>query len=168
MNDAAAAATPPAAPAAPAPPAAPMSPSEAASKLATLRSDNAWGDAVLRGSPAELAELRSLSRLVAQGNDLDVLILNAQDAPDLNIGGQLSPKKIAGEIPSLRESGLSDDVIKELLSDRVPTPQEIDAVSRFQKMRHGDQAWVTKYLAGDHEAVRESKLMSMVLMMRPT
>ena len=163
MTDATAAVTP-AVPEQAAPPAAPMSPSEAASKLAVLRTDNAWGNRVLEGNPDAVKEMHDLSRLVAQGNDLDVLILNAQDAPDLNIGGQLSPKKIAGEIPALRAAGISDGAILELLENRIPTPAEIDAVSRFQKMRHGDQAWVTKYLAGDHEAVRESRLMSMVLM----
>jgi hypothetical protein len=170
MTEVAAAVTVPAAPPAtsPAAPSTPLTPAEAASKLATLRTDNAWGDRVLKGEPGALKELRDLSQIISTGSDLDVLILNAQDAPDLNIDGQLSPKKIAGEIPALRAAGISDPTIRELLEGRVPTPQEIDAVSRFQKMRHGDQAWVTKYLAGDHEAVRESKLMSMVLMMRPT
>jgi hypothetical protein len=152
----------------PAAPSTPLTPSEAASKLATLRSNAEWGEKVLKSDPGALKELRDLSKQVAEGGDLDALIVAAADQPDTNVNGELSLKKVAGEIPSLRESGLSDDVIKELLSDRVPTPQEIDAVSRFQKMRHGDQAWVTKYLAGDFDARREGMLMSMVLMMRPT
>jgi hypothetical protein len=102
--------------------------------------------------------------LVAQGNDLDVLILNAQDAPDLNVGGQLSLKKVAGEIPALRAAGISDPVIKELLEGRLPTEQEVDAVTRFKNLRHGDAEWVKKYLSGDHDAIRESMLISMVLM----
>jgi hypothetical protein len=166
MTEVAAAVTVPAAPPAtsPAAPSTPLTPAEAASKLATLRTDNAWGDRVLKGEPGALKELRDLSQIISTGSDLDVLILNAQDAPDLNIDGQLSPKKIAGEIPSLRESGLSDDVIKELLSGRESTPQEVDAVKRFKAMRHGSKEWVDRYLKGDHDAVRESRLMSMVLL----
>jgi hypothetical protein len=162
MNDVIAAATPPAAP--PAAPAAPLSPTEAANKLVELRSNAEWGDRVLRNDPSATAELRSLAKLVSEGNDLDAMIVAAQDAPDSSIGGQLSLKKVAGEIGSLRESGLSDDVIRELLSDRVPTPQEVDAVKRFQKFRHGDEAWVKKYLAGSYEESREAKLMAAVLM----
>jgi hypothetical protein len=158
----------PAVPAAtPAAPATPLSPAEAASKLATLRTDNAWGDRVLKGEPGALKELRDLSQIISTGSDLDALILAAHDAPDTNVNGEFSLRKVAGEIPSLRESGLSDDVIKELLSGRESTPQEVDAVKRFKAMRHGNSDWVKKYLAGDHEAVRESRLMSMVLLAAP-
>jgi hypothetical protein len=167
MTDAPAA-TPSAAPAAPAPPAAPMSPSEAASRLSMLRNDSAWGAKILQSDPSALAEMHTLARLVSEGNDLDAMIVAAQDTPDTSANGELSLRKIGAEIPALRAAGLSDPVIRELLSDRIPTPAEIDAVSRFQKMRHGDQAWVTKYLAGDFDARREGMLMSMVLMMRPT
>jgi hypothetical protein len=169
MTDAIAVASPPAAPPAtpPAAPATPLTPAEAASKLATLRTDNAWGDRVLKGDPGALKELRDLSQIISTGSDLDVLILTAQDAPDLNIEGKLSPKKVAGEIPALRESGLSDDVIKELLSGRESTPQEVDAVKRFKALRHGSPEWVDRFLKGDHDAVRESRLMSIVLMQAP-
>jgi hypothetical protein len=159
-----AAATPPAAPPA-SPPAAPAtsSPAEAASKLAALRSDASWGEKVLKSDPAAVAEMRSLAKLVSEGNDLDAMIVAAQDTADTSVGGQLSAKKVAGEITSLREH-LSDGVITELLAGRESTPQEVDAVKRFKAMRHGSAEWVKKFLAGDHEAVRESRLISIVLM----
>jgi hypothetical protein len=166
MTEAAPAATPPAAPPAtpPAPPATPLSPAAAASKLAELRGNAEWGEKVLKSDPGALKELRDLSKQVAEGGDLDAMIVAAAGQPDTNVNGELSLRKVAGEIPSLRESGLSDDVIKELLSGRESTPQEVDAVKRFKAMRHGNSDWVKKYLAGDHEAVRESRLMSMVLL----
>jgi hypothetical protein len=160
------AATPPAAPPATslAAPATPLSPAEAASKLAELRGNAEWGDRVLKSDPGALAEMRSLAKQVAEGGDLDAMIVAAADQPDTNVNGELSLRKVAGEIPSLRESGLSDDVIKELLSGRESTPQEVDAVKRFKAMRHGSKEWVDRYLKGDHDAVRESRLMSMVLL----
>jgi hypothetical protein len=154
---------------APAPAATPTvpttaSPADAAARLASLRSDSAWGAKLIANDAATVKEFNDLAKQACAGNDLDLMILSAPDLPDINIDGQLSPKKVAGEIGSLRESGLSDDVIRELLSDRVPTPQEIDATKRFKAMRHGDEAWVKKFLAGDYEAGREAKLMSMILM----
>jgi hypothetical protein len=157
---AAAPATPPAAPA------TPLSPAEAASKLASLRSNAEWGEKVLKSDPAALAEMRSLAKQVAEGGDLDALIVAAADQPDTSSGGELSLKKVAGEIPSLREH-LTDENIKELLSGRVSTPEEVAFVKKFQAARHGNSDWVKKYLAGDHEAVRESRLMSMVLLAAP-
>jgi hypothetical protein len=156
----------PAVPGQAAPPAAPMSPSEAASKLAELRGNAEWGDRVLKSDPAALAEMRSLAKQVAEGGDLDAMIVAAADQPDTSSGGELSLKKIAGEIPSLREH-LTDENIKELLSGRVSTPEEVAFVKKFQAARHGNSDWVKKYLAGDHEAVRESRLMSMVLLAAP-
>lgn len=167
MNDVTAAVTPAAA-APPAAPATPLTPSEAASKLVALRDDPAWGERVIKNDPSAVAEMHTLAKLVSEGNDLDALVIAAQDAPDTSANGELSLRKVGGEIPALRAAGISDGAILELLGNRIPTPAEIDAVSRFQKMRHGDQAWVTKYLAGDFDARREGMLMSMVLMMRPT
>ena len=169
MTEVAAAVTVPAAPPAtsPAAPSTPLTPAEAASKLATLRTDNAWGDRVLKGEPGALKELRDLSQIISTGSDLDALILAAHDQPDSSIGGQLSLKKVAGEIPSLRSDGLTDETIKELLAGRESTPQEVDAVRRFKTARHSSKEWVDRYLAGEHEAVRESRLMSIVLMQAP-
>jgi hypothetical protein len=164
MTDAIAAASPPAAPAAPAPP---TTPGEAASRLATLRADKAWGEKLLGKDAATLTEFHTLSKLVASGSDIDRVMSGEPGLPDLGIDGKLSLAKVAGEIPSLRESGLSDDVIKELLSGRESTPQELDAVKRFKAMRHSSKDWVDRYLKGDHEAVRESRLMSIVLMQAP-
>jgi hypothetical protein len=169
MTEAAPAVPVPAAPPAtpPAPPAAPLSPAEAASKLATLRSNAEWGERVLKSDPAALAEMRSLAKQVAEGGDLDAMIAAAQDAPDTSVGGELSLRKVAGEIPSLRTDGLTDETIQELLRGRESTPQELDAVKRFKAMRYSSKEWVDRYLAGEHEAVRESRLMSIVLMQAP-
>jgi hypothetical protein len=158
-------AAPPATP--PVAPATPLTPSEAASRLSMLRNDNAWGDLILKSDPTALAELRGLSRIISTGNDLDAMIAAAHDQSDINVDGQLSAKKVAGEIGSLREH-LSDDVIRELLSGRESTPQELAAVRKFQAMRHSQKEWVDRFLSGEHEAVREQKLCSIVLMQAPS
>jgi hypothetical protein len=163
MTDVAAAPTAPVAATPPAAPATPRSPAEAATKLAALRSSAEWGEKVLKSDPAALAEMRSLAKQIAEGGDLDAMVAAAQDAPDTSVGGALSARKVAGEIASLREH-LSDGVITELLAGRESTPQEVDAVRRFKALRHGDSEWIKKYLAGDHNAVRESRLISIVLM----
>jgi hypothetical protein len=171
MSDATATATPsaaPAAPAAPAPPAAPATSRQAAARLAELRETPEWGAKVLAQDPSALSEFHALSKLVAQSNPIDIVMSGeAAGLPDTGYNGQPSLAAAAREVPALRESGLSDDVIKELLSGRESTPQELDAVKRFKAMRHSSKDWVDRYLKGDHEAVRESRLMSMVLMQAP-
>jgi hypothetical protein len=157
-------ATPPAAPAAPAPPAAPSTPQEAASKLASLRADSAWGDRVLKSEPGALKEFHELSRLASQADAVDLVMSGeAEKLPNLGLNGQPSLAATAREIPALREAGLSDGVIRELLSGRESTAEELSAVRKFQTMRHSDKSWVDRYLKGDFDAVREARLIAAVL-----
>jgi hypothetical protein len=164
MSDATAAVTPTVAPAAPAPP---STPAEAATRLAGLREDKSWADKLLGGKDAAtLAEFRSLSKLIAQGDPIDRAMSGETNLPDVGIDGQLSLAKVASAVPDLREY-LSDGVIKELLSGRQSTPEELAAVKRFQAMRHADPNWVKAYLSGQFEQVRESRLISAVLLAAP-
>jgi hypothetical protein len=152
-------------PAAPAPPA---TPSEAASRLAVLREDKSWGEKLISGTDAPtLAEFRSLTKLIASGDDIDLAMSGDPNLPDSGGDGKLSLAKVAGAIPDLRDSGLSDGVIRELLSGRQSTPEELTAVKRLQTMRHSDPNWVKAYLSGQFEQVRESRLMSAVLLAAP-
>jgi hypothetical protein len=161
-----AAATPPAAPAA-SPPAGP-SPQEAASKLATLRADPAWGERVLQSEPTALAESHALSRLASQADAVDLVMSGeAEKLPNLGLNGQPSLAATAREIPALREAGLSDGVIRELLEGRESTAEELSAVRKFQTMRHSDKSWVDRLLKGEYEAAREQRLCSIVLMQAP-
>jgi hypothetical protein len=153
-------------PAAPAPPA---TPSEAASRLAGLKEDQSWGAKVLAQDPGALSEFHTLSKLAAQADPID-LIMSGQAAnlPNMSLDGKPSLATTAREIPALREAGISDGAIRELLEGRVPSAEEIDAVGRFRNLRHSSKEWVDRYLKGDAEARRESMLMSMVLMMAPS
>jgi hypothetical protein len=134
-------------------------PSEAAAKLATLTSDGAWAARLLSADPAALAEFNSLSRQAASA-DADVAMAAGLDPGSTEAG------RIAADLPALREH-LSDGVIKELLAGRESTPAEVDAARRFQNMRHSDETWVARLLKGEHEAVRESRLCSIILMQAP-
>jgi hypothetical protein len=165
MNDIAAAATPPVAPAAPTAPATTTTPtvptpSEAAAKLSALTADGAWTAKLLSADPATVKEFNGLSRQAVSA-DADLAMAAGVDP------GSTEAARIAADLPALRESGLSDGVIKELLAGRESTPAEVDAARRFQNMRHSDESWVARLLKGEHEAVRESRLMSIILMMAP-
>jgi hypothetical protein len=167
MTDAAATAAAATPPTTPAPPSPPSTPAEAATRLAGLREDKSWTDKLLGGKDAAtLAEFRSLSKLIAQGDPIDRAMSGETNLPDIGIDGQLSLAKVASAIPDLREH-LSDGVIKELLSGRESTAAEIAAVKKFQSMRHSDKGWVDRYLKGEFEAVRESRLISAVLLAAP-
>jgi hypothetical protein len=149
------------------PPAPPSTPVEAASKLAELRADKGWGEKLLASDKDTLAEFRSLSKLAAQASDVDRVMAGEKNLPDINIEGRLSLAKVAGEIPALKEAGISEGAIREMLEGRPSTPEEIDFATRFKAMRHSDEGWIKRYLSGQHEAVREARLISMILLAAP-
>jgi hypothetical protein len=82
----------------------------------------------------------------------------------VNPGGLVpSAHAVAAEIPALREIGLSDAVIEELLRDNhTATPEEIALVQRARAVCHSNPEWVRRYLAGDAECRRIATLMAIV------
>jgi hypothetical protein len=159
----AAATTTPATPAPPAAPAGPATSQQAAARLAELRETPEWGARILAQDPTAISEFHALSKLVAQSDPIDIIMSGeAAGLPNSSRDGQPSLAATAREIPALREAGISDGAIRELLEGRVPSAEEIDAVGRFRNLRHSSKEWVDRYLKGDAEARRESMLMSMV------
>jgi hypothetical protein len=167
MTDVAAAPIAPVTATPPAAPEIPGTPAEAAARLATLRADRGWGERLLASDKQTVDEFHALAKKANEASDIDRVLAGEPGLPDVNVDGKLSLVKISGEIPALLESGLSQGVIRELLEGRVPSTEELTAVKRFQAMRHSDPNWVKAYLSGQFEQVRESRLMSAVLLAAP-
>jgi hypothetical protein len=147
----------------PVPELAPDTPAAAASRLAALRADRAWSDKLLRGDAPQVAEFHRLSEMVAKGDEITHVMAGSPGLSNLSVGGVPSPAATAREIQPLRDVGLSDAVIEELLRGHVATPEEVRAVSRLRAARHSDPQWVKAYLSGSAEHRREATLMAIVL-----
>jgi hypothetical protein len=147
----------------PVPELAPDTPAAAASKLAALRADRGWSDRLLRGDLAATSEFHALSALVSKGDDVDHIMAGTPGLSTLSVDGVPSPAATAREIQPLRDAGLSDAVIEELLRGHVATPEEVRAVKRLKAARHSDPQWVKAYLSGSAEHRREATLMAIVL-----
>jgi hypothetical protein len=145
------------------PPPEPGTPAEAASMLAALRADRAWTDKLLRGDAPQVAEFHRLSAQIAKGDEITHVMANSPGLSNLSVDGVPSPAATAREIQPLREIGLRDEVIEELLRGHVATPEEVRAVSRLRAARHSDPQWVKAYLSGSAEHRREATLMAIVL-----
>jgi hypothetical protein len=167
MTDATAAATPPAAPAAPAPPAA-LTQQQAAARLAELRETPEWGAKVLAQDAGALSEFHALSKLVSQSDPIDIIMSGeAAGLPNTGFNGQPSLSATAKEIPALRSGGMHDDIIRELLEGKVSTPELLEAANALKATCHSNPEWVKRYLAGNYEAIRESRAISKALALAP-
>jgi hypothetical protein len=149
------------------PPPPPGTPEAAASRLAELQGDLAWRSRLLQGAPRETEEFHSLNARIAEGDPVDAALAMGGDPAHVlsntSVDGVPSPHMTAMEIPALREIGLSDGIIAELLRGHTCSPAEIAAVRRLKAARHSDPEWVRAFLKGSSEHRREHTLMSIVL-----
>ena len=79
------------------------------------------------------------------------------------LGGKIPARALASEVNALRQAGVSDGAIKQLLDGYPMSAQEVEMVRRFKSMRLGDSEWVGRYLKGGWAETREMRLISMVL-----
>jgi BMFP domain-containing protein YqiC len=149
----------------PPPSATPSAPSEARLRLATLGRD--FLNRLEQGDVKTREEFDALTTMAADDKDPVAALIAGQPAPnEVKVAGATTSREMAVAIAQLREEGISDGQLHQLLTDKPCTPEEIAAVGRLQASLHGTAEWVAKLLAGDAEARREQLLMSMVLLQR--
>jgi hypothetical protein len=151
----------PVVPPAPSPP--PATPAEASARLSTLTADKDWAGKLLAGHGETTKEFHQLSELVAKGDNVDAAMAGV--VPSLASGvipdsGLLLMANVAAD---LRERGVSDGAIRELLSGQKAPPEAIAAVRAWKAEHMGDAEWTAKYLKGDALAVKQMTLAQIVL-----
>ncbi|HEU5018145.1 MAG TPA: hypothetical protein VFT69_09245 [Pseudolabrys sp.] len=147
---------------------APATPEEAAARLAELQQDPAWVDKLLAGSDPKVAsQFQTLTEMQASkpAGRFESAMAGSEGRPFEMTDEEhpLTTRQLGGGIKGLREAGLNDDTIRELFSGRKAGKDEYRAVENFMNKLKGDQDWVRRLLAGDHEAKRQLTLGSIVL-----
>jgi hypothetical protein len=142
---------------------------QAKAHLETLSNDPAWRAAFLRGSPAARNEFATLTARAAAGDPATEALAGDLPPPGTMeitgsaVGGKIPARALASEVNALRQAGISDGAIQQLLDGYAMSPYEVEAVSRLKSMRLGDPAFVARYLAGSWAEVREMRLIAAVL-----
>jgi hypothetical protein len=141
-------------------------PAEAGARLETLLADRSFADRLLKGDGPAVTEFRSLMerKSEASGDHLTDVIQGTAKAPDfqLTVDGELNTRAIMDGAAALREFGVSDGAIRELLENKPVTRAEWDALQHFRRSKLGDQEWSKKLLAGDYQARKELALMGII------
>jgi hypothetical protein len=149
------------------PSASPATPAEAQARLDALTRNKDWGEKYLSGNIEARREFASLTEMAAQAEYRLDNVLAGKVEPELmeltSSEHPLSTRNLSSAVESLREFGLSDDVIRQAVTGRPVSAEERRAVEQFRAMRLSNGDWAKKLLAGDHDARRELTLMSIVL-----
>ncbi|MGH7489406.1 MAG: hypothetical protein ACREMY_27970 [bacterium] len=150
----------------PPPPIAPATAADARARLDVLAKNKGWADRLFANDIEARREFAELSTLAAGADDVaDTLAGTIPEQPifETTVNGALPSRTVAEVVASMREAGLADASIEQALRGGKVTSAEVAAAKAFQNMRHGDAAWVNKFLAGDYSARREHMLLSVIL-----
>jgi hypothetical protein len=79
------------------------------------------------------------------------------------VGGRIPTRALAVEIDALKAAGISAGAVGQLLNNHEMTKEEIEMATRYKAMRVGDAEFTARYLKGDWSAVREMRLLAMIL-----
>jgi hypothetical protein len=143
-----------------------MSPADADAKLTELQSSKAWCDAFLKNSGAEVKTFKALVEKRGPDFRLDQIAAgNTVPLPDIDVhtGDQLTLHNQVRAADSLRAQGVEPAVIKQLLKGEPVSQAEFDAAAKAKADLLGNKEFVTKWLSGDREAVRQMTLLSIIL-----
>ena len=141
----------------------PHSSAEAQLKLNELAHDKQFADQVMSGNITARETLDRLTEMVASGSPADLALAGVMPENHVNANPGASLQDMIAAIPSMREAGISEDAIRQVLEDRPVTRAEYAMTEQLQRERMNDPEWRNRLLAGDHQAKREFTLMSIVL-----
>jgi hypothetical protein len=147
-----------------APPAPPTTPAEAATRLGQLKADAGWRDKFLAGNGPQVAEFGALTELAAKGADgdnIDMAMAGVLLDGPLQPSGHMMNISVAA---SLREVGIRDEIIKDVLAGtHKVSKEEYAATERWKAEKMRDHEWVKRYLAGDGEPRQKMTLANIIL-----
>jgi hypothetical protein len=134
---------------------------EARTRLDALKANPDWSTKFLSGDVTARDEYDSLNKLIATADPVDLAMSGT--VPDGHVdSGRIPLRDQAAAVVSLRDIGISEDAIRQVLSDQNVDPREIVLAERWKKQHMGDAAWVSKLMAGDIDARRELTLANII------
>jgi hypothetical protein len=139
----------------PTPTTALVTPAQAAARLRELEADRQWGDKLYRGDAQVRQEFTDLTTIAASGDPLDAIMAGVQPTTidvDETGGGKARAVDQIAAVADLRERGIPDQAIRDLLGDVRPTYEQHVFGKEMQRRNFANPEWVERLLAGDPRA----------------
>jgi len=157
----------PAAPPSETPPApAAMTVEAAQVRRSEMLADKAIGKKLMEGDAALRAEMSTLNKVIAGADDTAGRLVNAMAGTPaagiehLNEENPLTTSELYQAVKGLRETGLTDAVIKDVVLGTPISREQHDAFEVFKKRCLSDREWVKRFRSGDMDARRDFNLFS--------
>ena len=135
--------------------------------LERMVADGEWRNWFFNGDAQARREHDAVAKMLATPEGrIDAALSGKSQIPEMETvaEGDLSSAKLASAVADLRNSGLTDVGIKELLiGDAKITPEQVKLAEHLREMKMADAEWRSRLLAGDAAARKELALISAVL-----
>jgi hypothetical protein len=140
---------------------------EARAKLEALKADPEFGKRFLAGDAATRQAFDYLTAAIAAGgNEADLALAGVLPSNHVDGGDGAPLRDMIAAVPELREAGIPDDVIRQVLEDRPVSSAERVMTEQLLRERTGNAEWRQKLMSGDYAIKRENLLMSVILASR--
>jgi hypothetical protein len=138
----------------------PANATEARAVLDARIADKGFADRVFAGDIAAKKELDALHAKIHAGGDDVVVEAMTGKLPE----GATSDQRLMAETAAwMREKGFPERAIQETLSDKKPTPEDVERARLWKTMAMKNEDFVKRYLAGDGAARLEMDAADVVL-----
>jgi hypothetical protein len=139
----------------------------ARAQLEALKADPAFARRVLAGDAAASAQLNELTTAIAEGSgDADLALAGIHPDQHVDTGSGASLRDQIAAVQPLREAGIDDSVIRQVLEDVPVSRAEYAAAEQLQRQLMGNAEWRARILENDFEAKRQLQLLSVILASR--
>jgi hypothetical protein len=136
---------------------------EAHARLAELAADPEWSQKLLDSDADTRREFDRLTALVASGSDADLALAGIMPKNHIDYGPGASLRNQIETVPLLRQMGVNDESIRQLLEGSPVTKAEHALAVQWRDQHMGDAEWRGKLLSGDYDARRELTLASIIM-----
>jgi hypothetical protein len=137
--------------------ATPGTAAEAAQRIDALAKDSGFFNRLMSGNVEARREFSNLTRLISEGDRAGDVLAGIAQVPEFEVtsGNQLNTHKTIVAVEALREVGLGETGISELLHDETShSAADVATAARAKVEMLGSEEFRRRYLAGDPEARR--------------
>jgi hypothetical protein len=144
----------------------PTTATEARTRLDARKADPEWGKLYMDGNTAARREFKDLTTMIANGPIGDA-------GTDAVMSGKLPPgasseqREAAFTAGMLRDLGFPPKAIRETISGKVPTPEDVERARLWKTQVMNNPDYTKRLLAGDGDARREMMAANIVLTSAP-
>jgi hypothetical protein len=146
--------------------ATPTTPAEAKARLAALSKDPKWRGDYLAGNVEARQEFGSLTEMAAQAESrLDDVLAGRGEATMMEVTTPehpLTTRELAAAVASLREDGLSDATIRQVINGEPVSREEQRIAEQAIARLMGDKEWTAKLMAGGVAERRDFQLLCII------